>query len=60
MIDDVSNDGKTMTDGGNDMVLAGCMVNGCNEIFMQSQGVLAAENAKGAKLMPRSRPVEDP
>ncbi len=27
MIDDVSNDGKTMTDGGNDMVLAGCMVN---------------------------------
>jgi len=33
---------------------------GCNEIFMQSQGVLAAENAKGAKLMPRSRPVEDP
>ena len=30
---------------------------GCNEIFMQSQRVLAAENAKDARLMPRSRPA---
>ena len=30
---------------------------GCNEIFMQSQRVLAAEDAKDAELMPRSRPA---
>ena len=30
---------------------------GCNEIFMQSQRGLAAENAKDARLMPRSRPA---
>ena len=30
---------------------------GCNEIFMQSQRVLATEPAGDAKLMPRSRPV---
>ena len=29
------------------------------DIYAESR-VLAAENAKGAKLMPRSRPVEDP
>jgi hypothetical protein len=33
------------------------MFGGCNEIFMQSQTVLAAENAEDAKLMPRSRPA---
>ena len=32
-------------------------VGGCNEIFMQSQRVLAAENAKDTRLMPRSRPA---
>ena len=30
---------------------------GCNEIFMQRQRVLAAEDAKDAELMPRSRPA---
>ena len=30
---------------------------GCNEIFMQSQRGLAAENAKDTRLMPRSRPA---
>ena len=33
---------------------------GCNEIFMQSQRVLAAENAKDARLMPRIRPASGP
>ena len=33
---------------------------GCNEIFMQSQRGLAAENAKDARLMPRSRPASGP
>lgn len=40
----------------NDTILSGYFL-GCNEIFMQSQRVLAAENAKDTRLMPRSRPA---
>ena len=46
---------ESVFDGGTPC--APCRHTGCNEIFMQSQRGLAAENAKDARLMPRSRPA---